>query len=324
MRVSIITPCYNGAEFIEQTINSVCHQTYPNVEHIIIDGGSDDATVSIIEPYRNLPHLNWISEADLGQAHAINKGFELAEGDIIGWLNTDDYYATDAIARVVNYFQQHPDAMMVYADAQAIDQSGRSYGLRANVQPCDFDGLVHTGDFIVQPAAFFRASVLDKVGLLDTSLIYTLDYEFWIRLAKCFPLHYMSGCVAYERLHYKAKTFTGGIERMEEMAAVISAYGGDALPRLFRAEAAAYYSHRGLEHWRHGRWQAGWDDWRQAARVNNSVVRYTLYMVTLLIWGMRALPRLRLVANWLRYQYCVMTGQKQSGKCLPLAEISGC
>lgn len=308
--VSIITPSFNQAAFIEQTIRSVCQQDYPHIEHIIVDGGSDDNTLRVLEKYRHLSHLVWISEPDAGQAHAINKGFKQARGDIVCWLNTDDYYAPHAISTVVRYFKTHPETVFLYGDAWAMDEFGHNYGIRAHVRACDYDSLVYEGDFVVQPAAFWRSHLLDDVGRLDETLVYSLDYDWFIRVAQRWPLHYLPVSLAYERLHPRAKTFTGGVERMEEMQDIIRRHGNPNLPHWFRAEAAAYYLHRGLRQIVRGCIQEGWQDIQQCFRINNSLLRFSAYMVVLLVWGKRAIPRFRLLSNWLRYRMALFTGRR--------------
>lgn len=316
--VSIITPSYNQAAFIEQTILSVSEQDYPLIEHIIVDGGSSDNTVRVLEKYDYLDHLIWISEPDTGQAQAINKGFKQATGDIICWLNTDDYYTTpSAITTIVRYFNTHPEAVFVHGDAWAIDENGRNYGLRAHVRPCDYDSLVFEGDFIVQPAAFWRSHLIEDVGLLDETLDYSLDYEFFIRIAKHWPLHYLPSCLAYERLHPHAKTFTGGIERMEEMAAIIQQHGNSQLPHWFRAEAAAYYLQAGLTSIIHRNFSKGWRQIKHAVATNNSIFRFFAYCIVLLIWGMRGIPRFRLLSNWLRYRMALFIRQRTHTTSMP-------
>jgi glycosyltransferase involved in cell wall biosynthesis len=311
LTVSIITPSYNQAAFIEQAILSVSEQDYPHIEHIIVDGGSSDETVRVLQKYDYLPHLIWISEPDTGQTHAINKGFKKATGDIICFLNTDDYYTTpSAISTIVHFFNAHPEAVFVHGDAWAIDEHGNNYGLRAHVRPCDYESLVYEGDFIVQPAAFWRKHLLDDVGYLDESLVYNLDYEYFIRIAQRWRLHYLPVCLAYERLHPHAKTFTGGVERMEEMMCVMRQHGNSQLPHWFRAEAAAYYLHAGMSSILHRNFRSGWCGIQQAIHTNNSVFRFLAYCFVLFVFGMATIPRFRLISNWIRYRLAQMIRQR--------------
>ncbi len=152
--VSIITPSYNQAQFLEETIRSVISQDYAGIEYIIIDGGSTDGSVEIIRQYASRV-AHWVSEPDQGQADAINKGFQRATGDIVTWLNADDVYVTrDAIRLVVMAFQAHPHADIVYGDAMTIDEQG--YVRRVRLLP-DFDPqLLLRTCYLVQPAVFLR------------------------------------------------------------------------------------------------------------------------------------------------------------------------
>ena len=117
--VSVVTPCFNAARFIESTIKSVREQDYPFVQHVVVDGASDDGTLHILEQY---PHLVWTSESDRGQSHALNKGFQRASGDIIGWLNADDVYQPRAISRAVEFLQDNPEVSFVYSDCLELDE----------------------------------------------------------------------------------------------------------------------------------------------------------------------------------------------------------
>lgn len=174
--VSIVTPSYNQAEYITETLNSVSAQDYENIEHIVQDGESNDGTVKILTGR----DVDWVSEPDDGQADAINTAFDSASGDIIGWLNSDDvYFATDIISQVVNIFAQ-TDADIIYGDYAVIDDVSRVLAIRCLP---DFDfGRLRRGCFITQPSVFFRRDVILE-HKLDPSLEYGMDYEFWLRLA---------------------------------------------------------------------------------------------------------------------------------------------
>jgi hypothetical protein len=296
--VSIVTPCYNHAEFLERTLLSVRAQDYARIEHIVIDGGSTDGTLQLLRKYED--GLRWISEEDRGQTDAINKGFRMATGDIMAWLNADDLYTPGAVRTVVDFFRTHPEASFVYGDALGIDENARRYGLRVNVQPCDLEKLAHKGDFIVQPAAFWRAELWHELGELDESLTYTMDYDYWMRAAKRVKLHYVPVCLAYERIYGAAKTFGGAVERMEEIAAVATRHGGDGIPERFCAEMAANYLWRGLRSLRAGDGEGFREDWARALRLRPPVPKLALYMGALLLGGYALVPRLRLWSNRLR------------------------
>lgn len=256
--VSIITPSYNQAQYIEETILSVRNQDYPFIEHLVIDGGSTDGTLDILRRYED--RLTWISEKDRGQADAINKGFRRAKGDILAWLNSDDAYVPGTIRAVVEHFLSHPHDSFIYGDALAIDEQGREYGIRTHVRQAGFHELVNEVDFIVQPASFWRAEVWRECGELDESLHYNLDYEYWMRAAQRYPPRYIPVLFARERLYAQAKSFRGAVERLEEMEAVARWHGGNGLPRNYRAEAAANYVLRA--------WQRVWRGERSDARAD--------------------------------------------------------
>jgi glycosyltransferase involved in cell wall biosynthesis len=179
--VSIITPSYRQAQYIEATIQSVLAQNYPRLEYLVIDGGSADGTLDILPRYHKF--LRWWSEPDSGQAQAINKGFHRATGEIIAWLNSDDIYLPGTLHRVARFFQQHPAIDVVYGDYYLIDPAGRVV-LRKKEIPFDYHILLYGLDYLSQPTVFFRRSLLTQFGFLDESLHYGLDWEYWLRLAR--------------------------------------------------------------------------------------------------------------------------------------------
>lgn len=182
--VSIITPSYNQAEFLEDTILSVLNQDYPRIEYFIIDGGSTDGSVDIIRKYED--HLAyWVSEPDRGQSHAINKGLRRAIGDILGWLNSDDTLTAGAVRRAVECLTDTGEIDMVYGNAARIDTHGNFVSLpKMTAQTPEF-GLktVIAEGIVTQPGAFWRRRIMDKIGLLNEDLHYVMDYEFWVRMA---------------------------------------------------------------------------------------------------------------------------------------------
>ncbi len=179
-RVSIVTPSYNQAQFIEETIRSVLLRCYPDLEYIIIDGGSTDGSVEIIRKYA--PWLAyWVSEPDRGQSHAINKGFERATGEIVAWLNSDDTYQPGALQIVGWSFRSTPDLDVLYSECNFIDERSRIIGQSLH-GPYNRAALI-LRDRIPQPTAFIRASTLMCTGYLDESLHYAMDYDLWLRIA---------------------------------------------------------------------------------------------------------------------------------------------
>jgi glycosyltransferase involved in cell wall biosynthesis len=227
--VSVVTPTLNQAAFIEETLQSVERQDYPRIEHIVVDGGSTDGTLDILRRWGG----RWISEPDDGQGRALQKGIDLTNGEILGWLNSDDLYAPGAIKRAVAGLES---AELVYGDARIIDRDGVDQGLAGNVEPFDLWRLVNVTDFIVQPAAFFTRSAYASAGGIDPSLHYCLDYDLWIRLGRAFPVRYIPEVLALARVHGDAKTANGGVRRLDEIEQMIQRYGSRTLPTRFEGE----------------------------------------------------------------------------------------
>jgi glycosyltransferase involved in cell wall biosynthesis len=183
--ISVVTPTYNQARFIPQTVESVLEQGYPDLEHLVIDGLSTDNTLEVLTPYKE--HLTVVSEADSGQTEAINKGLRRAKNDIICWLNSDDYLLPGALLAVGEFFAAHPDVAWVTGDGVIVDVEGRPIqsAVRTYKQvlrrfpPSVYLGLANG---IVQPATFWRREVHDLLGFLDEDLHYTMDYDWWLRL----------------------------------------------------------------------------------------------------------------------------------------------
>lgn len=296
-RISIITPSFQAERFIEATVQSVLSQGYPALEYIVMDGGSTDGTLDILRPYEE--RLQWVSQPDSGQADAINNGMQHATGDLLAYLNADDLYLPGTLANVARYFADHPDALLLYGDAEAIDERDRSYGLRANVRPCDFAYLLHIGDAVVQPAAFWRRELWQQLGPLDTRYQYVFDYEYWLRAARVTHLHYWPIPLARERIHSNAKTSVGGLRRIRELDQLGRQYGGDGIPAKFRPEAAATL----LRAAQRADDPATARAYRREARaVNNHAGKLALYLLSMMIFGEAAIPRLRLLSNRLRYR----------------------
>ncbi|MDD5467450.1 MAG: glycosyltransferase family 2 protein [Anaerolineales bacterium] len=202
--VSIVTPSFNQAQFLEEAIRSVLEQDYPNLEYLIVDGGSSDGSLEIIRRYA--PRLAWwTSVTDEGQTDAINKGFAQAKGEILAWLNSDDAYLPGAVSQAVAYLQAHPEAGMVYGDANLIDEQGNVIG-KFPARQTDYRRLRRGHVHIPQQAAFFRAALWHQVGPLDPTFYFAMDYDLWVRLARLAPLHYHPRPWANFRLHGGGKS----------------------------------------------------------------------------------------------------------------------
>ncbi len=226
--VSIITPSYNQGKYIRQTIESVLSQDYENLEYIIIDGGSTDNTLQIIHEYED--KLSYISEKDNGQSDAINKGFKMAHGDIVAWLNSDDVYEPGCISRVVEEFEKNSKLGLVYGDGYIIDDTGKKVKVFEYTQEFDYWKLVNFWDYIMQPAAFFSREALQEAGYLDINLHYCMDWDLWIKLAAAREVKYIPELLACSREYGETKTSTGGDRRLKEIIALLQKYSGKTQP----------------------------------------------------------------------------------------------
>jgi glycosyltransferase involved in cell wall biosynthesis len=297
LKISVITPSLNQGAFIERAIRSVVSQSYPELEYFVIDGGSTDGTQQILKNYEC--HLDWVSEPDRGQAEAINKGFRKATGEVLCWLNADDELMPGALHAVAAYFEHHPEAQFVYGDAEAIDQAGRPYGRRGNVKATTHLELVYQGDFIVQPAAFWRRTLMREVGILDESLRYCLDYEYWLRISKKYQLHYLPIPLARERFHAEAKTVQVDLRRIQEIETVTRQFGNPDIPRRFRAERSAVYLAETIRQLRSGCWAEAGRFGRLTFRCFSPSLQFFPHLLALFL-GPRGVAWMRLIYNLLR------------------------
>jgi len=201
-RISVITPSFNQGKYIERTITSVLTQGIEGLEYLVIDGGSADETVSILQHYGD--RFTWVSEKDKGQSDAINKGILRSSGPIFGWLNSDDIYYPGALQAVLDYFDSHPDVEVVYGDANHIDENDQ-FIEKYPTEEWNWERL-HEVCFICQPATFLRRSLIDHYGLLDASLR-NMDYEYWLRLGNDgVRFAHLPQLLAATRLHSEAFT----------------------------------------------------------------------------------------------------------------------
>lgn len=207
--VSIVTPSYNQGRFIEDTLLSVKNQDYPNIEHIIVDGGSTDNTLEILRKYEGTYNMRWISEPDEGQSDAVNKGFGMVKGEIIGWLNSDDLYFTrDVISYVAEELLKKIDVDVIYGDCVIIDEN--NFVNRVFKAPdWNYNRLLLGFSYIPQPATFFRRTVIAK-NKLDKNLHFSMDVEFWLRLGEYYKFSHINKILAADRLHKGAKRLSGG------------------------------------------------------------------------------------------------------------------
>jgi glycosyltransferase involved in cell wall biosynthesis len=233
--VSIVTPSFNQAPYLEATIRSVLGQDYARIEYILVDGGSTDGSVDVIK--RHADKLAWwVSEKDRGQTDAINKGFARASGDILAWLNSDDTYQPGAISAAVKFLQAHPQIGMVYGDANFIDDAGSVIG-RFPAAQTDYNLLRQGYVHIPQQAAFWRADLWKQVAPLDPTFYFAMDYDLWVRLARISTLKYTPQVWANFRLHAGGKTIAADDRCWPEMLRVHYRDGGSALAPI----VAKYY-----------------------------------------------------------------------------------
>jgi glycosyltransferase involved in cell wall biosynthesis len=222
MKVSVITPSFNQGRFIQRTLRSVAIQSGAQIDHFIVDGGSTDNTVDILRSFDG--DVRWVSEKDRGQTDAVNKGIRGTDGEIIGWLNSDDVYYPDTIARIVALFEARPEIDVVYGMADHIDQNDKAFEAYPS-EPWNFERLQDIC-FICQPTAFFRRRVVEKHGLLDDTLHYCMDYEFWLRLGKAgVQFGYLEDKLAGSRLYPENKTLGSRVKVHAEI--------NDVLKRIF-------------------------------------------------------------------------------------------
>jgi glycosyltransferase involved in cell wall biosynthesis len=229
-RISVITPSYNQGQFLGECLDSVFRQDYPDLEVLVIDGGSTDGSVGIIKA--NEPRLAyWCSEPDAGQGDAINKGLRLATGELVAWLNADDSYLPGALTRVARAYQQNPHASFYFGDGLRVDKNGDPVGgfFPGGHVGFDLRALVYGLNCLLQPATFINRASLSEVGPLDPALRYGLDTDLWIRLAAHAPPSPVAAPLAASREYPETKTATGSFARVEELRQIAERYGGVAM-----------------------------------------------------------------------------------------------
>jgi len=228
--VSIVTPSFNQAQFLEETICSVLDQDYPNIEYIIMDGGSTDSSLEIIKKYQS-KLAGWVSEPDRGQTDAINKGFERASGEILAWINSDDTYQPGAVSEAVEYFKSHTGTGLVYGDANLIDEEGKIIG-KFPARQTDYPRLRRGYVHIPQQSSFFSGDIWKRVGPLDPSFHFAMDYDLWVRIARVAPIRYIQRTWANFRIHSQGKTTLEDVRCWPEMVRVHKRDGGGWLSLL--------------------------------------------------------------------------------------------
>ncbi len=234
-KVTILTPSYNQGQFLEATIQSVLAQDYPNIEYFIVDGGSKDNSVEIIQKYASKIN-GWVSEKDGGHADALNKGFARATGDILAWINSDDTYYPGAIREAVTFLQANPQVGMVYADANLIDNAGQQVG-RFSAKQTSYRQMLRGSVHIPQATTFFRADLWRKLGPLDLSLFFAFDYDLWVKIAKVSEVRYLPRLWADFRMHEAGKSVKDDDRCYPDMVRVYEREMGKGFSQI-RARAA--------------------------------------------------------------------------------------
>ncbi len=233
-KITVITPSFNQGEFIEETIKSVLGQNYPNLEYIIMDGGSTDDTLKILKKYQD--KIKWFSEKDKGQTDAINKGLKIATGDILCYLNSDDCFTENSLFEVARFFDKSPDAFVVTGDCIIVDEKGQEINKAIRIykkiyQFLPFSSyLLRIVNFINQPSTFWRKEVFKRVGFFDEKLRYNMDYEYWLRILQAgFKFYYLNKPLSFFRIHSLSKGGTQFKNQFTEDLQVIEKYFGKGI-----------------------------------------------------------------------------------------------
>lgn len=227
-KISVITPSYNQGQFIEETILSVINQGYPDLEYIVIDGGSTDNTVNILKKYEK-HFAYWVSEKDSGQSEAINKGFRKATGEIVCWLNSDDIFIKDALHKVVKFFNENPELELVNGQLVLIDEQSRILSSNFNIEQKKWYAL-HSIYYISQPSLFWKRAIFERVGFLREDFHASMDLDFLIKIFKnnC-KIGHSDKILAGFRMHNSSKSSAGwdNVSFLRDLKELRKIYGND-------------------------------------------------------------------------------------------------
>jgi glycosyltransferase involved in cell wall biosynthesis len=240
-RISVVTPSYNQGAYLEKTILSVINQEYPNIEYIVIDGGSTDNSLDIIKKYEKYLKY-WVSEQDRGQSHAINKGFSHATGDLLTWLNSDDYYMPGALWTLATMAMANPEASAFVGTGRVIDETGNIKYYKEPPQPITIETLYRwlNGGIFMQPSSIFRRTAWELVGPLDENVHIAFDVDLWLRMAKAGCRFVSSDSLLSTALRHKnAKTTAFNAFGVIDCAIVVMRHGGESGARSYLEQVAA-------------------------------------------------------------------------------------
>lgn len=246
-RISIVTPSFNQGKFLEETILSVLDQNYPNLEYFVMDGGSTDNSVEIIQKYASRLTY-WESKPDRGQSHAINKGFRMATGELVAWVNSDDLFTPGALFEVAEVWKRDQSFGLIHGISEIVDEKGNSTG-KERGSPVDFiDSLLTSDNPVAQPSTYISRLAMEDVGYLDEKLHMSMDWDLWLRISKKYPVCFLPRVLSKSRYWSLTKTSTqvekagqdhvaiihkldraGLLERKIKQKALAAAYGRKAI-----------------------------------------------------------------------------------------------
>ena len=222
-KISIITPSYNQGKFLETTIKSVFDQQYPNLEYIIMDGGSTDGSVGIIKKYSDRLTY-WESGPDNGQCDAIKRGFELSHGDILAYINSDDYYLPGTFFKVAEEFMKKPSPLWITGNGIFIDTVGNTLHRNERLPPVSLNSLIFFGNYIFQPSTFWKREIYSLTTGLDTSLEFSFDYDLFLKFIQISPPNVLRSNLAAFRMHPDSKSSTISHISTKEMGQIIEVH----------------------------------------------------------------------------------------------------
>jgi len=234
--LTVVTPAYNQADFLRDTIESVLAQDYPNIEHVVLDDGSTDATPEILKEYTG--KIIWESQKNMGQTPTINKGWAMTKGEIITWLNSDDtFYDSSSVGTGINYLLEHPETGIVFGDSMFTEADGTEIERTRPVIDWTYLKFIkNCENLISQPSAFIRREIIEKVGELDPKFYYFMDWDFWMRAGIYFKIEHTDAILSTYRLHADSKTVAQAKKAAPELEYMYKKYfARDDLPAAIRA-----------------------------------------------------------------------------------------